>query len=241
MPGASHVSLTLARFEELQAPSPIDPQGQDTLFLEVGADIRASNSDWKRMEAFKFVLLGLHSSEDAARQAVESRTLIAPWFSGAMELWSGVLRPFRHFGEANFVDPQNPGPVFESVEEPPKEDSPIVILTSVGWNSFDETSMERIMRFGAGVTAVRVGMTGLPGLHSQQTFTFPGGLVHDGLTVTFWKDLKSAMGFAYGPGFHRTMVKKQREDPDGDRTSFTRCFALHHEGCWHGVDPLAAN
>jgi hypothetical protein len=59
------------------------------------------------------------------------------------------------------------------------------------------------------------------------------------LTVTFWKDVASAMAFAYGPGFHRNQVKSHREEPDGDRTSFTRFTALHSEGEWHGCNPVS--
>lgn len=239
MPLATHASLVLARFAELRETGPVlAPTSPDTLFLKAAADIRAANSTSKDQRGFKFVVYGLHSSEEAAREAVDQRLAITPWIQDAMEVWAGVVSPFRHFGEANFLDRAAPGPLYQVTDSPPEEGKPIVICTTVGWNSTDAVAMERIKRFGENVAAVRIGMTGLLGLHSQQSFTFPDGLADDGLTVTFWKDVASAMAFAYGPGHHRGQVKTQRETPDGDRTSFTRFTALHSEGEWHGCNPV---
>ncbi|HMS56596.1 MAG TPA: hypothetical protein PKA27_14475 [Fimbriimonadaceae bacterium] len=237
---ATHASLALSRFNEPREIGPVlSDLSQGALFLKVAADIRAAGSNWQTLSAFKFAMYGLHESEDAALQTVQNRQQILPWLDSSMEVWAGVLRPFRHFGEANFLEKDNPGACFVVTDGPPEDDSPIVIVTSVGWASAEGEAMERIKRFGEGVTAVRIGMTGLPGLHSQQSFTFPGGLIDDGLTVTFWRNLRAAMDFAYGPGMHRGQVKIQRSEPYGDRTSFTRFRVLHSEGSWHGSDPLA--
>lgn len=208
------------------------------LFIGAAADVRAAASDAKAQRAFKFAILGLHNSAESAYQSHTDRALHAPWIAEAHEVWSGVLRPFRHFGEANFVDPQNPGPQYTDLASAPPEDTPIVILTSVGWNIAEGYDWDRITRFSEGVAAVRIGMSGVPGLHSQQTFSFPGGLVLDGVTVTFWRNLAAAMAFAYGPGYHRMQVKAQREENLGDRTSFTRFQVLASEGLWHGTNPL---
>lgn len=238
MSKATHASLVLARFEEQREMGGVHNTNREgTLFLNVGADMRAAATNWQNLSAFKFAMYGLHESEEAARKAVQDRHQIVPWLDGAMEVWAAVLKPFRHFGEANFLDRENPGACFDVTDSPPGDGSPIVIVTSVGWERTDEEAMERIKRFGEGVTAVRVGMTGLPGLHSQQTFSFPGGLVDDGITVTFWRSLRAAMDFAYGPGMHRGQVKIQRSEPYGDRTSFTRFIVVEQEGTWHGSDP----
>lgn len=238
MTKATHASLTMARFDELRVTGPVHTANRpDTLFLRAGADVRMAASNAKAQESFKFVLYGLHTSEQAARQAVADRMAIAPWLEEASEVWSAVLAPFRHFGEANFLNQASPEAVFEVTEAPPAEDAPILIVTSVGWSP--PLDMDRITRFSEGVTGVRVGMTGVPGLHTQQTFSFPGGLEWDGITVTLWQNLKSAMGFAYGPGLHRNQVKIQRGEIFGDRTSFTRFKPVHREGTWHGSDPLA--
>lgn len=240
MPKATHASLVLARFDELREGPPSQAQRpKGTLFLNVGADLRAANTTIKDARAFKFAVYGLHDSEQSARKAVEDRVEITPWIADAIEVWAGVLQPFRHFGEANFVDQESPGPQFETLASPPPDDPPVVIVTSVGWDLKGEVDWDRIKRFSDGVAAVRISMTGVSGLHSQQSFSFPGMLEWDGFTVTFWRNLASAMEFAYGPGFHRSQVKIQRERPDGDRTSFTRFIPLHSEGIWHGSDPLA--
>lgn len=194
----------------------------------------AANTTAGSQAAYKFAVYGLHSDEASAKRAVAERFRIAPWLAGSSEVFAAVLTPFRHFGEANFLG--EPGPCFDVTASPPSPDTPIVIVTSVGWRTFDDESMTRIKRFSEGVSAVRIGMTGMPGLQSQQSFSFPGGLVHDGVTVTLWHNVASAMAFAYGPGFHRSQVKEQREVPYGDRTSFTRFAVVSSEGTWHGTN-----
>lgn len=236
---ATHASLVLARFEDRRPVREVNPPNQpETLFLDAAADFRAANSNVRELEAFKFAIYGLHTGEAAAQSAIANRMEITPWIADAIETWSAVMVPFRHFGEANFVDPKNPGPQFETVVSPPDDTSPIVIMTSVGWVNTDSEAMDRIQRFGAGVGAVRTSMTGVHGLHSQQSFSFPGFFVWDGITVTFWKNLAAAMAFAYGPGVHRDQVKHQREIGDGDRTSFTRYRVLWSDGTWHGTNPI---
>ncbi|MBS1724741.1 MAG: hypothetical protein JSS66_17505 [Armatimonadetes bacterium] len=239
MQKATHASLTLVRFDDLREAGPLmRALDEDVLFLQAGADFRAAGTTLSSGQAFKYAIYGLHTNMASAQSAVERRLEIAPWIENAKETWAAVLLPFRQFGEANFIDATSPCPQFEIGAQPPGDGEPVVIVTSVGWNSAEGEAMDRIKRFSDGVAAVRIGMTGLNGLHSQQSFSFPGGLVHDGITVTIWKSVASAMAFAYGPGRHRMEVKTQREELYGDRTSFTRFRILHSEGTWHDSDPL---
>ncbi|MBS1718276.1 MAG: hypothetical protein JSS72_11150 [Armatimonadetes bacterium] len=240
MPKASYASLILARFDPMRPAGEINASVlPDALFLKVGADTRAAAQPAQTQTAFKFAIFGLHSTLEHANQALERRNEIAPWLEGAMEVWGASLAPFRHFGEANFVNPQNPGSQFEAMVPEPPAGTPIVIVTSAGWEQGENLDMARIQDFSEGVTGVRVSMTAVPGLHSQQTFNFPGGLVTDGITVTIWKDFVSARDFAYGPGLHKHQMKRQREENLGDRTSFTRFKVVNSFGLWHGGDPLA--
>lgn len=239
MPHATHASLTLARFESPRTTGPVETMdGEGVLFLGAAADVRAALSDAKSQQAFSFAMLGLHDSESSARRTMAAHEEHAPWMSDAVDVWSAVMQPFRHFGEANFIDPASPGPLYGQLAATPPDDKPIVIMTSVGWNASNGLDWERIQRFSDAVAAVRIGMTGMKGLHSQQSFSFPGGLVWDGITVTFWRNLAAAMAFAYGPGFHRSQVKAQREENLGDRTSFTRFSVLDSKGTWYGCNPL---
>lgn len=235
---ATHASLVLARFDDLRETGPVAGAGEDCLFLMAGADVRAAATDPKSQRAFKFVVYGLHTSEESAKRSVDERLTLCPWLADAKEVWGAVLKPFRHFGEANYLQPDAPAPVFDVTTPDPADGKPIVVVTSAGWNRSD-LDMERVREFGAGVTGVRISMTGVPGLHSQQTFSFPGGLDWDGITVTMWKDFVSMRDFAYGPGMHVTQLKRQRSDGLGDRTSFTRFIPLESVGAWHGSDPLA--
>ena len=240
MPKASFASIILVRFDEVRIGGSVGGNGGDGVFFQdVAADIRAAATAMDSEMAFKFAIFGLHDSVDSARRALNDRIVAMPWIAEAKETWCAVLSPFRHFGEANFLDTNGAGPVFEMMQPEPAAGSPIVVVTSAGWELGPDLDMARVRDFGANVAAVRISMTGVSGLHSQQTFSFPGGLVIDGITVTIWKDFASMRGFAYGPGLHRGQVKRQRDGEFGGRTSFTRFAVLHSEGTWHGSDPLS--
>lgn len=239
MQKACFASIILVRFDEMLVGGSLpDTTDEGVLFMNVGADVRAAATDMASESAFKFAIYGLHDSAESAQRAIGNRLKNIPWITDATESWCAVLAPFRHYGEANFLNTDDPGSVFETMQPEPPAGSAIVVVTSAGWELGPDLDMTKVRDFGAHVTAVRISMSGVPGLHSQQTFSFPGGLTTDGITVTFWKDLASMRDFAYGPGLHRKQVKRQRDDEFGGRTSFTRFAVMHSEGTWHGSDPL---
>lgn len=236
---ASFASIHLARFDELRTSE--DPACDDwpgVLFCQVGADPRAAGTELATREAFVFALLGLHADEDSADRLVRERHTVVPWLDEAVEVWSAVLQPYRHKGKANYLTPAEPGTFFEPLGSPPPPEAPAVVLTSVGWNT-DGLDMARPADFGQGVSAVRTSMSGVPGLYSQQSFVFPRVLVHDGCTITFWRNAAAINAFAYQNGSHRRQMDRYRATNNADRTSFTRFTAVRSEGTWHGADPLA--
>lgn len=240
MTAATHASLVLARFGTRRKAGPIDLSGLDGLmFGQVGTDARAAATSPDSEEGYKFVLVGLHDSLESAMGFCAERARLAPWMDEADEVWAATLAPFRHFGEANYLDQDRPGPLFATSEPEPAPGTPIVVCTTAGFDLSDPNVMERAREFGAGVTGVRVSMTGVPGLHSQQTFFLKGGLQFDGLTVTIWRDFASMRDFAYKPGMHLDQLTRYRQEKTADRTSFTRFCVLRSEGTWHGSDPLA--
>lgn len=231
--------MFLARFDELRAAEPLSSAlASRVLFRGVGADTRAAASEPASQQAFRFLVLALHADEASAHASVENRNAIAPWLADAVEVWSAVLSPFRHLGECNYLDPVSPGPLFASSAAQPHSAEPIVVITTAGWVVGGELDMTRVRDFSTGVLAVRASMTGVEGLHSQQSFFFPGVLKHDAVTVTLWRDSASARAFAYGPGVHKAQMQRHREQNLADRTSFTRCRIVRGEGTWHGRDPL---
>lgn len=239
MTPASHLSMFLARFDEMRIAGPLSPDlAPGVIFRGVGADTRAAASEPASQQAFRFLVLALHSDEASAHSSMENRRTIAPWLAEAVEVWSAVLRPFRHMGECNYLDQAFPGPIFAPLAALPDPAEPIVIITTAGWVVGDKLDMARVREFSNGVLGVRASMTGVDGLHSQQSFFFPGVLQHDPVTVTLWRDSTSARAFAYGPGVHKTQMQRQREQNLADRTSFTRCRIVRGEGTWHGRDPL---
>jgi hypothetical protein len=239
MTTASHASLFMARFDELRTSG--EQCGTDcpgTLFRQLGADSRAAATESGSQQAYRFLVLSLHADEAAANWSLDNRSAVAPFFEDAVEVFGAVLKPFRHLGECNYLDPATPGPMFTMAESAVDPAEPIAIVTTVGWTLGEGFDMNRVADFGVGALGVRASMTGMEGLHSQQSFFFPGLLKHDPITVTLWRNSAAARAFAYGPGLHRDQMQRLRQKNLADRTSFTRFRILRSEGTWHGRNPL---
>jgi hypothetical protein len=239
MASASFVSLHLARFDHLRVAGPVDPgERRGLLFCDVGADCRAAGTDPASREAFTFLVLGLHETEVPADSLVTDICTIAPWYEEAVERWSGVLAPFRTRGEANLIERTAPARLFDRVATAPGRHDPVVVLTTIGWDH-DGLDMARVQDIGTGTAAVRISMTAVPGLRTQQTFFFPGIIAIDPPTLTFWDDEASMLAWAHRQATHKRQMDRYRSTGNADRTSFPRLAALHGIGTWHGVDPIA--
>jgi hypothetical protein len=239
MVAASFVSLQLARFDQLRTAGPADPGDRPgLLFCEVGADCRAAGTDPASREAFTFLVVGLHDSKESADRLVEEVVTVVPWFADAAERWSGVLAPFRTKGESNLIHPTAPARLFDPLVAAPARGAPVVVFTTAGWNR-DGLEMARVQDFGTGVAAVRISMTAVPGLRSQQTFFFPGIIALDPPTLTFWDDEASLATWAHRQATHKRQMDRYRTTGNADRASFTRLTALRSSGTWYGRDPVA--
>jgi hypothetical protein len=235
MQRAAIASVRLARFDRMrQAGTVVTGGAPATVFCNVASDSRAAGTEPASQQAFTFLILGLHPDPDAAQRFLAERL---PWLDDALEIWSGVLQPFRHHGAVNYLDRATPGPLFDSMLPDDPIDGPVVAVTTVGWNVGESLDMNRVHEFGAGAQAVRISMTGVPGLHSQHSFFFPRVLECDPITLTFWHDEASIRAFAYGQGSHRRQLDRHRAESLADRTSFTRFRVLHSAGTWHGENP----
>ena len=239
MTTAAFVSLHLARFDHLRTAGPADPgERPGLLFCEVGADCRAAGTDPASREAFTFLVVGLHDSEASADRLVDDITAVAPWLADAAERWGGVLAPFRTTGESNLIHPAAPARLFDPLVAAPARDEPVVVFTTAGWNR-DGLDMARVLDFGTGVAAVRISMTAVPGLRSQQTFFFPGIIAIDPPTLTFWDNEASLVAWAHRQATHKRQMERYRTTGNADRASFTRLTALRSSGTWYGRDPVA--
>jgi hypothetical protein len=236
---ASFISLHLARFDQLRAAGPVDPgERPGLLFCEVGTDCRAAGTDPASREAFTFLVVGLHDSKESADRLVEDLATVAPWFTDAAERWSGVLAPFRTKGESNLVHPAAPARLFDPLAAAPGRDQPVVVFTTIGWNR-DGLDMARVQDIGTGTAAVRISMTAVPGLRTQQTFFFPGIIALDPPTLSFWDNEASMVGWAHRQATHKRQMDRYRSTVNADRASFTRLTPIGSSGTWHGADPVA--
>jgi hypothetical protein len=239
MVSASFVSLHLARFDQLRMAGSVDPGDRPgLLFCEAGADCRAAGTDPASPEAFTFLVVGLHDTEASAHGLVSDITTVAPWYADAVERWSGVLAPYRTKGEANLIERTAPARLFDPLAAAPGRDDPVVVLTTIGWDR-DGLDMTRVQDIGTGTAAVRISMTAVPGLRTQQTFFFPGIIAIDPPTLTFWDDEASMVAWAHRQATHKRQMDRYRAIGNADRTSFTRLAALSSIGTWHGADPVA--
>jgi hypothetical protein len=240
MKRATTISLQLASFDTLRMPGSSNVENIDgLLFFKVGADTRAAVTTPSSHQAFRFLLLGIHEDEASAYHFLDHAIELSPWLSEATERWAAILQPFHHKGEANYLEPSQPGKLFETLCESPGLNTPIVVLTTSGWIVGDTLDMNRVKEFSEGVLGVRASMTGVDGLHSQQSFFFPGVLTYDPITVALWRDAVAVGKFAYGAGAHKMQLEKQKAQNLADRTSFTRCKIIRSEGTWHGSNPHA--
>lgn len=227
---ASYLSLQLARFDELRKVEPTEPV-EGELFAAAGADVRAAGTEPASLESHVLVRVGLHT--DAATAATQSKSQ-EPWMQGAKEVYGAVLSPYRHKGEVNHLNKEQPGLIFESTGTAPKSGEPVVVITTAGFDYAPGMDMERMRTFSAGVTAVRVSMTGVQGLQSQQSFFFQGVRAVDPMTLTFWESDAAIGHFAYGPGTHKRTMDQHNEKSMMDRSSFTRFRILESTGTWYG-------
>ncbi len=236
------ISLQLAGFDTLTTAGNSDTAAfPGLLFFGIGADTRAAVTAPASQQAFKFLLLGIHEDESSANDFINNKATISPWLKEANEIWSAVLQPFHHRGEANYLNTAMPGKMFDLLADSPGVNFPVVVLTTSGWITGDSLDMNRVKEFSEGVLGVRASMTAIDGLHSQQSFFFPGVLTYDPITVTLWRDATAVGKFAYGQSTHNIQLEKQKANGLADRTSFTRCSIIRSEGTWHLTDPAKWN
>ena len=204
----------------------------------VGADDVAANFDFGEQKAFTWIGLGLHDNERSAVELFDAGDDAAPCFVGADERWAGVLQPFNHRGEVNWLNPGEPGPVLSAGPSPAEEES-FAVITSAGWTLDDRFDVDKATDFGRGTREVRASLDSVDGLLSHQAFGFPGVIDIDALTVTFWRDDSAMRAFAYRSGIHKTEMDRYRERDTADRTSFTRLRVLRSRGSVNGTNPIA--
>ena len=174
----------------------------------------------------------------SAESLVTDVATIAPWLSGAVERWSGVLAPFRTKGESNLIHPKAPGRLFDALVAAPGRDQPVVVFTTIGWDR-DGLDMARVQDIGTGTAAVRVSMTAVPGLAVPTDVLLPWIIAIDPPTLTFWDDEASLTAWAHRQPSHKRQIDRYRQTGNADRASFTRLTPIRSDGTWYGIDPVA--
>jgi hypothetical protein len=235
LPTATHMTIHLVRYDAARVLPPEAQTAPVATALQwlAGADESRHGGEFFSGVATEFVGFGLHADEASARAC--ARTPMA-CFADADERWSGAFRVARALKGCNWIDDHVDLQCTSS-----GSGGPLAVLTSAGWELGPSFVLERAMSFADAVGRVRAAATAVDvaGMHSMQLFAFPGVLVHDGVTLTFWNDEVAMKEFAYRAGTHKTELDAFRLDETTDRTSFTRLRPIESHGTWWGTDPFA--
>lgn len=185
------------------------------------------------LEADVFCHVALCDDRETCDKAMEELIHKAQTLDGIAESIQLLLRPFTHRGTINWLDPVNPGPMFETHEKP-RNVSPVVSMTSGGFIE-PAGQMERVRTTLSNTVMVANDVLKKDGLQFRRVFSLCANF-GDGVTFTVWESEDALATFAYGPGEHLDRVKPQLESAfHFDRTSFTRFTVEHSEGEWEGV------
>jgi hypothetical protein len=228
------MAISLFRFEK---PLAVEKFADSQLDTKVRYSTRRADSfvidGTIAPEANVFCHIALCDDKRTCDEATEELIREAKIIDGVAESIQLSLRPFMHRGTINWLDPVNPGPIFETHEKPPIT-SPVVILTSGGFVE-PGTQMERVSRTITNTVVVAEDALKSNGLRFRRVFSLCGNF-GDPITFTVWESENDMVKFAYRPGEHSERAKPQLDsDFHFDRTSFTRFTIDRAEGEWEGV------
>ena len=229
------MAISLFRFEK---PLAVEKFADSQLDTKVRYSTRRADSfvidGTIAPEANVFCHLALCDDKRTCDEATKELIHEAKQIDGLSESIQLSLRPFMHRGTINWLDPVNPGPIFEAHKKPPIM-GPIVSMTSGGFRGSLETQMERIGHTITNTVMVGEDVLKADGLRFRQIFSLCGNF-GDPITFTVWETGNDIAKFAYQPGEHLDRTKPQKDSNFYfDRTSFTRFTVDRAEGEWEGV------
>lgn len=179
-----------------------------------------------------FCHIALCDDETTCDGAMEELIHEAKQTEGVAESIQLSLRPFMHRGSINWLDPVDPGPIFEAHPKPLIM-SPVVVMTSGGFVE-PGTQMGRVSRTITNTVMVAEEALKSSGLRFLRVFSLCDNF-GDPITFTVWESENDMMKFAYRPGEHSKRAQPQLDsDFHFDRTSFTRFTVERAEGEWKG-------
>ena len=126
---ARYATAHWLRFKDVTLPEQLQltgqPQGAASWKIGPSGPV---GPDGYRLPSEIWCALGLYRDLAQARTALAERCSCMPFLSSAVESWHLLLVPFRHTGECNHLDRQQPGELFDVA--PDTAGGPIVVITS---------------------------------------------------------------------------------------------------------------
>lgn len=222
----SEISITETRFDGPPSANawrcgPDSPIGKDGFRTE-------TSNIW--------AALGFYEDQETALQGLEHAANQLDLSQNSTENWHGLLAVVTHRGDVNFSTKHEPHPNLKALETDPM--GVMAVLTSAGYQSFDETDHGRARDFTRKVEDVRAFYKSLSANVVRQIFNPIGS--PDGASFTVWRNDPDMLAAAYKDGTHRSMIDQHKAQPMFDRSSFTRFRLLQSKGSWDGIDPLEA-
>lgn len=231
----SHVTVHMARFDDAVTLAELPAEdGESQSFWRLGSDDMGSGQRIGSRTAREWCLLGLHRTEESAREAVQPSHAGPSMLDGAAERWVALLQPYSHRGETNWSSE----PLFAAGNRR-SHDGPFVVMTTVGFDPALDPRFERTRAFIHGTAAVRASFADTPGLQAAHVFWF-GQTWTDPFTLTVWETDDALRPPVYEPGEHRTRMDDYHHNQTADRSSFTRLRVLESRGTWNDGRPLLA-
>ena len=232
----SHVTVRMARFADaVTLPELPDGDDESQSLWRLGSDDMGSGQRIGSRTARDWCLLGLHRTEQAARDAVHQDGAVHSVLDGATERWVALLQPYSHRGETNW----SPEPLFAAGNRR-SHDGPFVVMTTVGFDPTLDPRLERTRAFIHGTAAVRASFADTPGLAAAHVFWF-GQTWTDPFTLTVWNADDALRPPVYEPGEHRSRMDDYHRNQTADRSSFTRLRVLESTGTWNDAPLIVAS
>jgi hypothetical protein len=220
-------------FETEQSPDTLTvgaPKG--AVWWHCGAESPIGPNGFRTLKGRSWAGAGFFEDRANAELVLDDLSSQFPSLPAWVEEFHCLLRPIRFSGDCRWLARAD-AELAVAANDP---GGPMVVLTSAGYDDMGPAHYARMLDFRENVDRVRAWYDTLDG--NIVNGSYATGT--DGMTFSLWRSDDDMRTAAYGQGFHRTQLDRQKAERMADRTSYTRTRMVRHSGTWNGRDPVAA-
>lgn len=229
----SHDWITLhrLRFDSFRGKDEIwIPHLPGAAFTRFCIGFRLSNEDDLLPRGDEWGVMGVYSTQDAARAVFDDPRTALPATSETLEAWHGLAIPLSHRGTVTWRGHEET----DSALRCGRADGPLIVVTSAGYST--PPSVARARRFAKGVQDVLDFFDQAPGNLGRSAFNGGTVDVRDGFTLSFWTNPSRMIAAAYKDGVHKALLDSHATEPMFDYSSFSRLALQQSQGMWDGIE-----